>query len=181
MTVRAVNMGTGILVCGLNGAGKSTLGKALAEKLHFYFIDDEELYFSKTDSDYIYASPCTHEEAEKRLFHKMQAHENFVLASVKGDYGALFYPFIQYTIWIDTPKDIRLQRVKNRSFQKFGSRILPGGDLYEKEKTFFEFVSSREKNTVEKQLGKLNCPVIKVDGMNSIEKNLAFILKQMHV
>ena len=53
-------MGTGILVCGLNGAGKSTLGKALAEKLHFYFIDDEELYFSKTDSDYIYASPCTH-------------------------------------------------------------------------------------------------------------------------
>lgn len=140
MTVRAVNMGTGILVCGLNGAGKSTLGKALAEKLHFYFIDDEELYFSKTDSDYIYASPCTHEEAEKRLFHKMQAHENFVLASVKGDYGALFYPFIQYAIWIDVPKDIRLQRVKNRSFQKFGSRILPGGDLYEKEKTFFECV-----------------------------------------
>lgn len=91
-------MGTGILVCGLNGAGKSTLGKALADKLHFYFIDDEELYFSKTDSDYIYASPCTHEEAEKRLFHKMQAHENFVLASVKGDYGALFYPFIQYAI-----------------------------------------------------------------------------------
>ena len=30
-------MGTGIIVCGLNGAGKSTLGKALAEKMHFYF------------------------------------------------------------------------------------------------------------------------------------------------
>lgn len=145
MTVRAVNMGTGILVCGLNSAGKSTLGKALAEKLHFYFIYDEELYFSKTDSDYIYASPCTHEEAEKRLFHKMQAHKNFVLASVKGDYGALFYPFIQYTIWIDTPKDIRLQRVKNRSFQKFGSRILPGGDLYEKEKRFLNLFPPERK------------------------------------
>ena len=35
-------MGTGIIMCGLNGSGKSTLGKALAERLHFYFIDNEE-------------------------------------------------------------------------------------------------------------------------------------------
>ncbi len=138
-------MGTGILVCGLNGAGKSTLGKALADKLHFYFIDDEELYFSKTDSDYIYASPCTHEEAEKRLFHKMQAHKNFVLASVKGDYGEKFYPFIQYAIWIDTPKDIRLQRVKNRSFQKFGSRILPAEICMKRKKRFLNLFPPERK------------------------------------
>ena len=39
-------MGTGIVICGLNGAGKSTLGKALAEKLDFYFIDNED-YFQR--------------------------------------------------------------------------------------------------------------------------------------
>ncbi|MDU4976211.1 MAG: shikimate kinase, partial [Hungatella hathewayi] len=37
------------MICGLNGTGKSTLGKALAEKLHFYFIDNENLYFSGTE------------------------------------------------------------------------------------------------------------------------------------
>lgn len=58
-------VGTGIVICGLNGAGKSTLGKALAEKLDFYFIDNEDLFFPKTDPNYIYASPRTHEEAEK--------------------------------------------------------------------------------------------------------------------
>ena len=36
-----------ILVCGLNGAGKSTLGKALAEALHYQFIDIEDIYFPK--------------------------------------------------------------------------------------------------------------------------------------
>lgn len=35
-------------------------------------------------------------------------------------------------------KEIRIQRVKSRSFQKFGKRILLGGDLYEKEKQFFD-------------------------------------------
>ena len=37
-------VGTGIVICGLNGAGKSTLGKALAEKLDFYFIDNEHYF-----------------------------------------------------------------------------------------------------------------------------------------
>lgn len=91
-------MGTGILVCGLNGAGKSTLGKALAEKLHFYFIDDEELYFPQTASDVIYASSRTREEAVELLFRKIRQHKNFVIASVKGNYGASFYPFIQCII-----------------------------------------------------------------------------------
>ena len=91
-------MGTGILICGLNGAGKSALGKALAEKLHFYFIDNEDLYFPKTDPNYMYASPRTREEAKKLLFREIKAHENFVFASVKGDYGEEIYPFFQYVL-----------------------------------------------------------------------------------
>lgn len=80
-------MGTGILICGLNGTGKSTLGKALAEMLQFYFIDHEDLYFPEMGLDDRYASPHTREEAEKRLFSEIQAHENFIFASLKGDYG----------------------------------------------------------------------------------------------
>lgn len=123
-------MGTGIIICGLNGTGKSTLGKALAEKLHFYFIDNEDLYFPKTDPVYIYAAPRTREEVEKFLLNEIKAHESFVFASVKGDYGESTDSFFQYAVLIDVPKDIRIERVKNRSFQKFGNRMLPGGDLY---------------------------------------------------
>ena len=55
------------------------------------------------------------------LFHAIKVHENFVFAAVKGDYGEASYPFFQYAVLIDTPKDIRVQRVKKRSFQKFGN------------------------------------------------------------
>lgn len=61
-------MGTGIIVCGLNGAGKSTLGRALAKKLDFFFLDIEDLYFPKTDPDYIYASPRSRKDVEELLF-----------------------------------------------------------------------------------------------------------------
>ena len=176
LTVRL--MGTGILICGLNGAGKSTLGKALAEKLHFYFIDNEDLYFPKTDPNYMYASPRTREEAKKLLFREIKAHENFVFASVKGDYGEEIYPFFQYVILIDVPKDIRMERVKKRSFQKFGNRMLPGGDLHEQEEGFFEFVKSRAENTVKEWVQLLSCPIIRIDGTKPVEENVDFIYSE---
>ena len=173
-------MGTGIMICGLNGTGKSTLGKALAEKLHFYFIDNENLYFSGTELSCVYADPRTREEAETLLFREMNAHENFVFASVKGDYGEAVCPFFQYVVLISVPKDIRLQRVKNRSFQKFGSRMLPGGDLYGQEERFFDFVKSRSEDTVEEWVQGLSCPVIRIDGRKPVEENINLILKQIN-
>lgn len=170
-------MGTGIIICGLNGVGKSTTGKALAERLNFHFIDIEDLYFPKTDPNYIYASPHTRDEVEKLLFSELKAHENFVFTSVKGDYGEAIYPFFQCSILIDVPKDIRMQRVKNRSFQKFGKRMLPGGDLYEQEERFFDLVKSRAENAVEEWVESLNCPIIRIDGTKPLEENVNLIIE----
>lgn len=54
---------------------------------------------------------------------------------------------VQHIVFIDVPRDIRLQRVKDRSYQKFGNRMLPSGDLYEQEKRFFDLVESRTEST----------------------------------
>lgn len=172
-------MGTGIVVCGLNGAGKSTLGKVLAEKLNFYFIDNENLYFPKTDSDYIYTSFRTHHEAKKLFFSEIKEHENFVFASVKGFYEEAVSPCFQFVVLINVPQDIRIQRVKNRSFQKFGNRMLPGGDLHKQEELFFDFVKARSENTIEKWIQPLSCPIIRVDGTKPIEENVNFIIGQI--
>ncbi|MCB6571426.1 AAA family ATPase [Eubacterium limosum] len=172
-------MGTGIIICGLNGTGKSELGKALAEKLKFYFIDIEKLSFYTTDQYYIYSSQRTHEEVQKILLNEIRAHDNFVLASVKGDYGEVIYSFFQYIVLIDVPRDIRLQRVRNRSFQKFGNRILPGGDLHRKEEGFFDFVKSRTEYIVEEWVQSMDCPVIRVDGRKPVEENINLIISQI--
>lgn len=164
-------MGTGIILCGLNGAGKSTLGKALAEKLGFCFIDNEDLYFPKTDSGYMYAAPRSRAEVEVLLLKEIEAHENFIFASVKGDYGEAVVSHFRYVVLVGVPRELRLQRVRERSFQKFGERMLPGGDLYEKEEHFFAFVKSREENTVEEWAKSLSCPVLRVDGTKPAEEN----------
>lgn len=172
-------MGTGIIVCGLNGAGKSTLGKALAEDLGYYFIDNENLYFPKTDINFPYAVQRDRNEVSELLLKEIKAHENFVFTSVKGDYGEEICSFFRYAVLIDVPKEIRMQRVKRRSFEKFGNRMMYGGDLYESENRFFEFVEARDEDTVEKWLKTLNCGVIRIDGTKSIEENVDFIMTKI--
>ena len=58
--------------------------------------------------------------------------------------------------------------------------MLSGGDLYEQEERFFEFVKSRAENTVEEWIQSLNCPVIRIDGTKPVEENVNLIMIQLN-
>lgn len=164
-----------IIICGLNGVGKSTLGRRLSEALDCKFMDIEDYYFPKTDEGYIYASSRTRDEVAHLLGKDMKKHDNFILASVKGDYGNEIVSMFTLAVLVSAPADIRINRVKNRSFEKFGERILPGGDLYEKENSFFEMVKGRSEKYVEKWLRSVDIPVLRVDGTKPIDHNIEII------
>ncbi|MCM1231878.1 MAG: AAA family ATPase [Ruminococcus flavefaciens] len=170
-------MGTGIVVCGLNGCGKSTLGRALADALGFHFIDNEDLYFPKTDPDNPFASPRSQDEVARLLLEEAKTHENFVFSSVRGNYGAEILPYYRYAVLLAVPKEIRMQRIRDRSFRKFGSRALPGGDLYPQEKAFFDMAEARSEDYAEKWLSTLFCPILRVDGTGSVAEKLDLILR----
>ena len=57
--------------------------------------------------------------------------------------------------------------------------MLPGGDLYEQEEEFFEFVKSRSESTVAEWIQLLSCPILRIDGTKPIEENIDFIINQI--
>ncbi len=77
-------MADGILVCGLNGSGKTTLGKALAAKARRSFHRQRRCSFRQVPT----TAPCSRAEAAERLLAEIRAHSDFILADVRGDYGA---------------------------------------------------------------------------------------------
>lgn len=159
-------------MCGLNGCGKSTLGRALAQKIGFHFIDNEELFFTRNAADEPYQNPRSRAEVEKLLMEEVRKHGDFVLAAVRGDYGKEILPLYRYAVLIEVPKEIRLRRVRDRSFQKFGGRMKPGGDLYESEEVFFQTVAARPEDYAESWARTLSCPVVVVDGTRPVEENV---------
>ena len=169
----------GIIICGMNGSGKSTLGRALAETLGWRFIDNEDLYFPKADPEHPFAVERTQEEVERLLLEAVRRDDRFVFAAVKGNYGEAVLPYYKRAVLVEVPRELRLHRVQQRSLDKFGDRAKPGGDLYEREKWFFDHVSARPEDYAARWLETVEIPVLRVDGTRPVGENIAVIRRWM--
>ena len=165
----------GLIICGMNGSGKSTLGCALAQKLGWRFIDNEDLYFLKNDPDYLYGGQRTQEEVERLLLEAVREDEHFVFAAVKGNYGEAVLPYYDCAVLVEAPREVRLQRVTQRSLNRFGERARPGGDLYESEKRFCDIVAARPEDYATRWLETVDIPVLRVDGTRPVGENAALL------
>lgn len=165
----------GLIICGMNGSGKSTLGRALATHLNWRFIDNEDLYFPKTDPDHPFAAERTQDEVARLLLEEVSRDAHFVFAAVRGNYGTAVLPYYRTAVLVETPRALRLKRVQQRSLSKFGDRAMPGGDLYESEQRFYDIVAARPEDYATRWLDIVEIPVLRVDGTKPVEENVALI------
>lgn len=173
-------MGHKILLCGGNGAGKTTLGRALAALSGYAFRDAEDYYFSQKEGEYAYGKARAKDEAAALLLRDLEAYEDFIFASVMGNFGEEALSRFTHAVFVYVPKEVRLERVRDRSYRKFGDRMRPGGDLYEKEQGFFQMVEARPPRQVEDWLETVSLPVFQVDGTCPPEENARRILGVLH-
>lgn len=117
-------MCNGIIIFGLNGSGKSVLGKELSRILNYKHIDVEDYYFN--ESDIPYSSPRPREEFLSLIMNDIKKYSNFVMSAVKIDFTDDIQSFIKLGVFIDAPYEIRMNRVRERSLDKFGDRVMEG-------------------------------------------------------
>lgn len=166
-----------IMICGLNGSGKTTLGKELSKKINFLHKDIEEYYFNN-HADYKYNSSASKEDVTRKIEKDINECDNIIFTSCKGDYGNLsdIYDFV---IFIRLDKEIRLKRVKQRSYKQFGDRILINGDLFERENQFFDKVYKKDESEIIEWFNNLRCSKLEINGLRTVEENVNIVLKKL--
>lgn len=167
----------GICICGLNGSGKTTLAASLARRLNYKHLDIEDYYF--LPSDIPYSRPRTKEEVIPLVLEDIHENPCFVFSSVKGDMTHEINAKYDLVVYLDVPKEIRMERIKKRAFDKFGDRVLIGGDMYEQEEAFFKMASKREPSAIEAWLNTISCKVLCLDGTKDINDNVKMILEEI--
>ena len=171
-------MYNGIAIIGLNGAGKSTLAHVLAKKLHYFEIDVEDYYFpaqrssrinalegkTSADANFIpYLSPKAKSEVEFAIRKDINCNPQFVLSGVTLNWSESILSQIDIVFYLHVPLNERLQRIRSREAQRFGSRILPGGDMYDQHIEFLNKVENRSEQEITRSLENLSCPVVNVE------------------
>ena len=83
-------------------------------------------------------------------------------------WGDEFTPQFDLILWVDTPTDVRVER--------FGDRILVGGDMYTNHEEFIEWAKTYDTNNPpercralhEEWILKVSCPVLRLDGSKPV-------------
>lgn len=166
----------GIIVFGANGSGKSAIGRELARILNIKYMDIEDYHFMK--SEIPYTMERSREDCLNLMLADIEKYRSFVISAVIGDFGEKITSLYDFAVFMSAPLEIRIERIRQRAYKKFGERICEGGDMYEQELKFVDFATSRSLSRIEQWAETLLCPVIYVDGTKSISENIELILKQ---
>jgi shikimate kinase len=173
-----MNKPHGIIVFGANGSGKSTLGRELARVLNFKHMDIEEYHFEKSEIPYTVAR--SREDCLNFMLADIKKYNSFVLSAVTGDFGEEISAMYDLAVWISVPVETRMERIEQREYEKYGERVLKGGDLYENRLKFINFARNRDLSKIDKWAQTLTCPVICVDGTKDYRQTAIEIANQFH-
>ena len=166
-------MKCGICVCGLNGSGKTTLAGELAKALNLKHMDIEQYYFTSTDNPYTLSR--TRVEVERLILGDIRKNPRFIFSAVNGDMTPEINDNYDLVVYLDVPPDVRMKRIRQRAIDKFGDRVLPGGDMYEQEEKFFAYSEKRTPEKIENWLKTLSHKVLRLDGTKPIQENVEHI------
>ena len=175
-------MPKGLILLGPSGSGKTTLGKLVAGRLGIAFLDIDD-YIWRTDTAIPYTVMYTKAEKIRRFMEAVEKEGEFVMAGSMNSFHEYFDPFFLLAVYLTAEEKLRVSRVHDRELAEFGSRILPGGDMFEAHQAFLmdsaaydHGAASCSSRQHELWLSQLTCPVLRLDGGEDPEKNAERII-----
>ena len=123
-----------------------------------------------------YAQARTREQVEELLMNDIKKHPQFVFSAVNGDFNDAVTSKYKLVIYLSASLDERMRRIKQRAYNKFGDRVLEGGDMYEQEQNFFRSCAERSDEKIINWLDTLSCYVLRLDGTDTVQNNIEKIV-----
>jgi adenylate kinase family enzyme len=159
-----------IHIMGASGSGVTSLGRALADSLAMPHHDTDDYFWRPTTPPY-----REMREAGERLSLMREMflpRADWVLSGSLNGWGDGLIPDFDMVVFLITPREIRLQRLRAREATHFGTDALaPGGWRHQQTEEFIEWASGYEGGNASRNLAKhqawlaaLPCPVLRLDG-----------------
>lgn len=169
-------MSSGIIIIGPSGSGKTTLGKIAAQKLGYPYFDVDD-YIWKQNTDSPYTQMYTRDEKISRLSNDIAPYEHFIMVGSMSSFHYAFDEMFEMMVLLYVSPDIRIERVHKRAIERFGERVLEGGDMYEAHMRFlndnrrYEEDGSPNMREQKEWMENMSCVKIELDGAAELEKN----------
>lgn len=170
-----------IQVIGASGTGKSTLCKYISEKTGIYWIDTDK-YLWKDSS---FTENHLVEERFKMYNDDIANHQDYVVSGSVHSWNPEGFNDRELLVLLILDEEIRMKRIYDREFARFGERMLPGGDHYHLTCEFLDWCRTyltEDENAVNSlashmlRLKEASCKTLVLDGNQPVYALYAHII-----
>jgi adenylate kinase family enzyme len=171
-----------IHVTGASGSGVTSLGRALAHALALPHHDTDDYFWQPTAPPYREQRDVSE---RLRLMREMfLPRADWVLSGGLDGWGCEIVPHFDLVVFLTTPREVRLRRLRAREAAHFGTdAVSPGGWRHEETEAFLEWAShyedgARESRNLARHLAwleQLRCPVLRLDGTRPLFELVATV------
>lgn len=117
----------------------------------------------------------------------LTAHQSWVLSGSLCGWGDAAIPLFELVVYLWIPPDIRLGRLRQREHERYGERIMPGGDMYEKSQAFPDWAESYDDGDLDMRSRRLHkawfstlpCPIVCIEGEYTIEEQINQLMAEI--
>jgi len=167
-----------IHVFGASGSGATTLARALSQSYGFHLIDTDDAIWENVDPPFSVRKPFS--VSRDHLARELANHPRSVISGAFVGWGDEFKKQVDLFVYLHLPLAVRLKRIQRREENRFGARVLPGGDLHRQHLDFLEWVSQYETNSKdirgqkqhEQWLKDVNVPIVRITDVLSVPELL---------
>jgi adenylate kinase family enzyme len=166
-----------IHITGASGAGVTSLGRAVANALAIPHHDTDDYLWQPATPPF----QKVRERADRlRLMQEMfLPRAEWALSGSLAGWGDAIIPAFDLVVFLATPREIRLQRLRAREAMRYGAdAVAPGGWRHKETEEFIAWAShyedgdlaSRSLSKHEAWLAALPCPVLRLDGSRPLSE-----------
>lgn len=174
-----------IYIFGASGSGTSTLGKYISEQLGYEFMDSDDYFWLPTTPPFTQKRDQT--ERIRLMKMDIDRADNMVISGSITNWGDELIPMFTLAVRLITDTEVRIDRIRKREYDRFGNRILSGGEMFDQHQAFIKWaadydsgdITMRSKLSHDEWQKKLNCRMMILSGSDSLEYNLKLIRQEL--
>lgn len=122
----------------------------------------------------------------QRLQAALAPHQRWVLSGSLSGWGDRLIQHFDVVVFLAVPAKVRLARLTARQRERYGAAIDADGPMQQAHRAFLDWAAlyddgdetMRSRQRHETWLKDLTCPVIRLEGTQSVEERMAILLKR---
>ncbi len=173
-----------IHIFGASGSGTTTIAQGICRKINYLHFDSDNYFWLPTTAPFTVERD--RQECMDLMKKDLQGHTQWILSGSITGWGEILLPLFDLVVFVYVPQDIRIERLKRREIERYGDRVLFGGDRYKESLDFIEWAAAYDVGTRngrnlskhEAWLEKITCPVLRIIN-DDLEKSINKVIQSI--